>query len=134
MYCTGTVRHKFEKAVLARIENVKTGRDGASRVVEVCYFKAQDCRMVGKKLSGKPTRLIRGLEPLSQLNQASLDPCKVRDFLQHHCNTEQDQAPEPPEEQQPANEDKRENTEDEPSTVKDSISNSGILSKIVENR
>ena len=88
MHCTGTVRHKFEKAVLARIENVKTGRDGSSRVIEVSYFKAQDCRMVGKKLIGKPTRLIRGLETLSPLNQASLDPCKVRDFLQHHCKFE----------------------------------------------
>ena len=68
-------------------------RDGANRVVEIEYFKSNDCKLEGNKLKGKPTRIIRGLESLSRLNQDALDSCKIRKFLNHKCVPQQDQVP-----------------------------------------
>ena len=61
LHCTSAQNRKFEKAILARIVKIMKSRDGANRVVEVEYFKANDCKLEGNKLKGKPTRIVRGL-------------------------------------------------------------------------
>ena len=95
-------------------------RDGANRVVELEYFKARDCKMEGDKLMGTPTKLTRGLESLSMLNQDALDSCKIRQFLKHKCCPPQDQVPQIHEDQQEQNQN-TETEEEELPTVEEDV-------------
>ena len=91
--CTAEQNKKFQKAILARVVKVYPSRDGADRVVELEYFKERDCRVIGDKLVGSATRIVRGLESLYMLNQDALEACKIREFLKDKCCPPQDLPP-----------------------------------------
>ena len=99
---------------MARIVKIMKSRDGANRIVEIEYFKSKDCRLVGDKLVGSPTRITRGLESLYSLNQDALDSCKIQQFLQHKCCPPQDQLPTTPESQQQQQQAKNQEKEEIP--------------------
>ena len=86
LHCTTARRRKFERAILARVDKIFPSRDSVNRVVQVSYFKASQCKLDGNRLTGTPTRIIRGLESLSMLNQDALNPCRVAEFFKHKCN------------------------------------------------
>ena len=85
LHCTTARRRKFERAILARVDKVLPSRDSVNRVVHVSYFKASQCKLVGNKLIGSPTKIVRGLESLSILNQDALNPCRVAEIFKHKC-------------------------------------------------
>ena len=85
LHCTSARRHKFERAILARVDKIEPSRDSVNRVVHVSYFKASQCKLVGNKLVGSPTKIVRGLESLSMLNQDALNPCRVAEVFNHKC-------------------------------------------------
>ena len=62
-------------------------------MVELEYFKERDCRVIGDKLVGSATRIVRGLESLYMLNQDALEACKIREFLKDKCCPPQDLPP-----------------------------------------
>ena len=82
---TDDARVKHSKAILAQVVKANPGRDNKVRIVTIRYFKANSCKIVNNKLRGTATYITRGLETLSKLNQATLQQCKVTEYLHRHC-------------------------------------------------